>query len=112
MRWSHIKGRFLWGDGDPMNLDQYEPLPYMKRLVRQKDDALRSGIFIGSFMFAWVSALLFKHVQAVVTPAVHAFCMATMAVALGLYLCINRNRLRWLPVAFIGLFLMALAEFL
>lgn len=112
MKWHSIKAQFRWAGLDPFDLDQYEPVPYVERMIRNIHRAALSGFFVGVFFMSFLGAVLANHFLTRWAIPVHGASMIFMAGSLAEFSAINIHKLRLLPLAGLGLLLIMIGQFI
>lgn len=108
---AHIRAQFLWAGLD-RPLDEFEPLPYIRRMQRNIHLAAISGFFCGVFAMAFGGTILANHFLHEWSIPVHGAAMICMAGALAGFCAINIHKLRLMPAALVGLILIVVGQFI
>ena len=112
MKWRSMKAQFRWAGLDPLDLDKYEPLPYVTRMIDNTRRAAVSGFFVGVFVMSFFGTILANHFLTRWAIPVHGATMICMAGSLAAYCAMNIHKLRQIPVAVVGLILLMLGHFI
>lgn len=109
MKYQQLRAQFQLA-GLARRLDEFEPIPYVRRMQRNIHLAAMSGFFCGVFAMAFGGTILANHFLHDWSIPVHGAAMICMAGALAGFSSINIHKLRLMPTALVGLFLIIIGQ--